>query len=205
MIVMEPLATIDIGKMVSDAVNGSMDKVAEKIPALKGKKLPSFGQNGSSKFDYISSDFTIAGGKFSAPNFVAKAQKDKGVDIQGSTTVDLKTLALNADWRVVDPYNLTKAQDLSVDVAGTNVPHIICENGTFQYPQHVGGTVSSPQYSYGDVPAYFAKVAMANVTSAATGKAKAQAQQQVQKLIPKNAPPAVQNGIGGLTKKLFGH
>jgi uncharacterized protein involved in outer membrane biogenesis len=199
-------ATIDIGKMVTEALNSSIEKVGDKVPALKGKKLPGLGQNGTSKFDYISSDFTIAGGKFSAPNFVAKAQKDKGIDLAGNTTVGLKDNSLNAEWKVIDTYNLTKARDLSVNVAGTDVPHILAKgNDPVQFPIHVGGTLTEPTKSYTEVPEYFAGVAVANVTAAATGKAKAQVAQQVQKLIPKGAPPAIQNGLGGLSKKLFGH
>jgi hypothetical protein len=143
----------------------------------------------------ISSDFTIAGGKLSAPNFVAKAQKDKGIDLKGSTTVGLKDQSLNADWTVIDTYNLTHARDLSANVAGTDVQHILARgNEPVQFPIHLGGTLSNPEKSYGQVPEYFASVALGNVTGAATSK-----------YIPKNAPPAVQQGIGGLTKKLFGH
>jgi uncharacterized protein involved in outer membrane biogenesis len=193
-------ATIDIGKMVSDAINGSLAKAADKVPMLKGKSVPGLASNGASKYQYISSDFTVASGKFTAPNFVAKAEPNKGIDINGATAVGLKDLSLNADWRVIDTYNMTKAADIN---AG-DVQHIIAEKGVFQYPQHVGGTLLNPQYSYGDVPAYFAKVALENTTGAATGKAKAAAAAQAQQYI-KKAPPAVQQGLGGLSKKLFGH
>ncbi|HUP56300.1 MAG TPA: AsmA-like C-terminal region-containing protein, partial [Bdellovibrionota bacterium] len=195
-------ASIDIGRMVTEALNSSIARAAEKVPPLKGKTIKGIG-TGSSKYELITSDFTIAGGKFSAPNFVAKAEKEKGIDLNGNTTVGMIDYSLAADWKVIDTYNLTRAADVTVDAAGTQVKALAKGNEPVQFPIHVGGTLADPKYSYTQVPEYFAGVALANLKTAATGKAKAAAQQQIQKIIPK-APPAVQDKLRGLGKKIFG-
>ena len=197
-------ASIDVGKMTTDALNSAIGRVGDKVPAIKGKSIKGI-PPGDTRYDLISSDFTIADGKFNAPNFVAKAAPGKGVDLNGSTAVGLKDYSLNARWQIIDTSNVTKAKDLSVDIAGTNVPHILAEGtGPIKFPITVGGTLFTPVYSYTEVPEYFVGVALKNIGNAATGRVKSEAKAQLQKQIQnatKNAPPAVQNALKGL----FGH
>ena len=196
-------ASIDVGKMVSEGLNKSIDKIGEKIPQLKGKSIKSLPE-GSSKYSVISSDFTITGGVFSAPNFVAKAEPNQGVDLSGTTTVNLKTNALATHWEIIDTYNLTHAKDLSVNQAGVDVPQILAEKGKpVQFPVSAGCTISAPCYSYTQVAEALGKVALNNVAKGLTGKASAEAQNRVKDLT-KAAPPAVQDAIQGFGKKLFG-
>ena len=63
---------IDIGKMAADAINKAIDKVGETIPGIKGKQVKGL-DKGASKYDALYGDFTITGGRLTAPNFVAKA------------------------------------------------------------------------------------------------------------------------------------
>ena len=194
-------ASMDIGKMVSEGIASGMSKVGDKIPALKGKKAPGL-PNKDAHYDSISSDFSIAGGKFSAPNFYAKASKGSSVDLKGATEFGLIDQSIHAKWDVIDSQNLTKARDISVDISGTKVDHILAKgNDPVSFPVTVSGTLAAPVYSYSEVPEYFAKIAMGNVASAAKGRVKDEAIKRVSDL----APAPAKNLIQGLGKKLFGH
>lgn len=200
-------ATIDVGKMVSDALNKSMENISSKIPGLKGQGIKSL-SNTQSKYSLISSDVEISGGKFMAPNFVAKAEPNQGIDLKGNTTVGLVDYSLKASWEIIDTYNMTHARDISVSQGGVEIPHILAEgNNPVRFPIDVGGTVFAPTYSYAQVPAFLGKVALANASQAVQGKAKAELMKQFQGgsgTGSNSAPPAVQNAIQGLGKKLFG-
>jgi hypothetical protein len=196
--------TIDVGKMASEAVNKAIERVAEKVPQVKGKSVGMPGGK-ESRYDLVSSSFSINEGRFDAPDFATKAAKDSGIDLKGDTQVGLKDLSLKTAWQVIDTYNLLKARDLSVDVAGTQVPHILAEgNGPVKFTVHAGCTCLQPCYSYTEVPEELMKVAVNNVTGAATGRAKEEVRKKIESVIPKSAPPAVQDAIkkfgGGLFK-----
>jgi uncharacterized protein involved in outer membrane biogenesis len=169
-------ASIDVGKMVSQGLLSSLDK----IPGMAGKGLtpPSI----SSKYDTISSNFTISNGKFNAPDFVAKALPNQGIDLKGTVEAGLVDQSLKADITVIDTYNLTKA------------PRLLAEgNGPVKFPISVGCTLSAPCYNYGQVAAYLTKIAAGNAVKG-----------QAAGLLKKNAPPGVQNQLNQGLKKLFG-
>lgn len=187
---------IDVAKMTSEGINKSIDKIGDKIPQAKNYHLKG-APSGASKYDLISSDFTIAGGKFSAPNFVAKANPNHGMDLKGNVTLGLKDKSLDTNWEVVDTYNLTGAKDISVPIGGMQVPHILAEgNGPVKFPIHIGGTAAQPVYSYDSVTEALAKVATGNVAAAG----KAELGNRASKLI-QNAPAPVQNAVDSLKKK----
>ncbi len=197
--------TIDVGRMAAEAINKGLDRVAEKVPAVKGKaikRLPSR----ESRYQLISSDFSIRGGKFSAPNFVAKSNPKQGIDLKGRTVLGLKDQSIDADWELIDTYNLTQAR-FPVEVGGVQVEHILAEgDGPVRFPVHVGCTMQSPCYSYTQVPEHLAKVALKNLSESAKGKAKAVVQQKAQEKLKeatKSLPPAVKDKVQGLGKKLF--
>jgi hypothetical protein len=196
-------ASVDIGKMAAEAINGSLEKVKSKVPALKDKGLKSLPPR-ESKYQSITSDFTISKGVFSAPNFATVSVPNQGIDLKGATTFGLIDKKVSAQWEVIDTHNMLKARDLSVEQMGVKVDHILAEgNGPVKFPVTVSGTADQPVFSYTEIPEYFSKIALANVAGAAKGKAKAEVKQkvldQVQKVAP-NAPAPVQNAI----KKLFG-
>lgn len=203
--------SIDIGKMITEGLNSSIGKIAEKIPGMKGKtlkKLPS----GGTEFEYLMSDFTISDGVFRMPGFTGKAVPNKGVDLKGDTTVNLVAQTLDARWEIIDAYNITGAKDISVDVAGTKVDSILAEKGKpVRFPISAHGSLASPQYSYTEVAEFLAKVAIGNMTGAASGRLKQEAAKQIQKLGigggsgGSAAPAPVQKALQGLGKKLFGH
>lgn len=195
-------ASIDVGKMTSEAVNSALGKIGDKIPQAKGKSVSI--PNRESKYEYISSDFSIEGGKFSAPNFKAKAAVNDGIDLEGATTLGLIDYSLSARWLVIDTYNFTKARDISVEQAGTRVDAILAEgNGPVKFPVSVTGTAMAPVYQYGEVPEYLTKVALGKVSGAAQNRAKQEAQKQLEQL-QKKAPEPAQKAIQGIQKKLFG-
>ncbi len=203
-------ATIDVGKMAVEAINKAMEGIQGKIPALKGKGLKALPSR-DSRYEFVSSDFTLQNGKFSAPNFMTKAAPNSGIDLKGATTVGLVDLSLDTQWEIIDTFNLTKAKDISVDVGGVNVEHLLAEgNGPVRFPVSAGCTVTAPCYSYTQVPEFLAKVALANTQTAATGRLKSEAKKKIEEQLKnatKSAPPAIQNAIQGLGKKLnlFGH
>ncbi len=199
-------ATIDVGRMTTEALNSSIAKTAEKVGALKGKKINPPG-NQEAAYEVISSDFTISGGKFVAPNFQAVSKPGKGIDLRGSTTVDITNYALNADWVIADTHNLTHAKDLSVTEGGVTVNNILAEKGgTVNFPVKVTGTCFEPKVNYTAVPEALAKVALDNIARAAGDKVKAEAQKKVEEELKKAAGnnPAIQQAVKGLGKKLFG-
>ncbi|MBC7385542.1 MAG: AsmA family protein [Cryobacterium sp.] len=174
--------SIDVGKMASDAINRALEKIADKIPAAKGKTLKSLPER-SSKYDYIASDFTIKGGRFSAPNFTAKALKDQGLDLRGTTEVGLIDQELKAEWEVIDTYNLTRAKDVSFNVAGVEVNHALAEgSGPVTIPISVGCKYTAPCPSYGRVPEHFLKVALGNTKSGATQAVKGKVEDKAKEI-----------------------
>jgi len=201
-------ATIDIAKMAGDAINRAVDGISAKVPALKGKKVGGIG-NTESKYEFVSADFTIQGGYFSAPNFFAKSEPNKGIDVRGDTKVGIKDYSLRAKWELVDTYNLLKARDLNVETNGVRIDHILAEgNNPVILPIEVGGTIFAPTPNYTSVPEALGKIALNNVASAAGEKAKSEAKKaaaaEANKIIQK-APPAAQEALKGLGKKLFGN
>lgn len=195
--------TIDVNKMVTEGINGALDKVAGKIPALKGKgikKLP----NREAEYEVISSDFNINGGVFSAPNFVAKSKPNQSFDLAGATKANMINYDLDTSWIISDTYNLTGAKDISVSQGGVEVQSILAEPGQpVKIPVSAKGKLNNPQYNYGEIPEHFTKVALANTTRAATGKAKQEAAKQIDK-IKQNAPEPAKKVLDGIGKKLFG-
>lgn len=160
--------SVDIGKLATEAVNKALEKIADKIPAAKGKTVKPLPE-GTSKFDYMASDFTISGGHFSAPNFTAKAQKEKGMDLRGTTEIGLIDQELKAEWEMIDTYNMTKTRDIGFDVAGIRVDHVLAEDGNpVVIPITIACKYTSPCPSYGKVPEHFLKVAFANTKKDAT-------------------------------------
>lgn len=160
--------SIDIGKMAIDAVNKALDKIADKIPAAKGKSIKSLPE-GNSKYEFLAGDFTISGGRFYAPNFTAKAQKDRGMDLRGATEVGLIDQELKADWEVIDTYNMTKARDVGFDISGFHIDSALAEGtNPVTIPITVGCKYTAPCPSYGKVPEHFLKVAFANTKKGAT-------------------------------------
>jgi uncharacterized protein involved in outer membrane biogenesis len=189
--------SIDVGKMASSALSESLGKIGGKIPGLAGKQLPAPPSKGM-KYDFISSDFGIQNGQFSAPNFVAKATPNQGIDLKGLTQVGLKDYALKAEWEVIDTYNITHAKDLNINAGGIQVNHILAQgNNPVQFPVTAGCTALQPCFNYKDVSDVLGKVALSNVGS--QGKS-----QLIQKAIgdklPANVPPALKDKL----KSLFG-
>ncbi|MBY0470094.1 AsmA family protein [bacterium] len=195
--------TIDVIKM-AQGVNAQIEKVAQRVPQLRGKSLNNL-DNKETRYESINTDFTISNGSFSAPNFFAKAETGKGLDIKGATTVGMLDYVLNARWELIDTHDVMGAKKISYDIGGARVDHALSEgNGPFRVPVNVGCTVLKPCYNYGEVPEFLAKVALNNTKAAAEGKLKAAAQQQIQQKIQQAAPPEVQKALDGLGKKLFG-
>ncbi|HAR44202.1 MAG TPA: hypothetical protein DCS07_16480 [Bdellovibrionales bacterium] len=193
-------ATLDIGKMATEGLNNAIDKLSDKIPPLKEKKL---GGVGNRKFVYqiVSSDFTLANGFFLAPNFAAKAAAGKGIDLKGRMKIGMKDQSLDMNWEVIDTFNLLKAKDIAIEQQGVRVEHILAEgNGPVKFPVHVGCTMLAPCYSYTQIPEYLGKVALANISRGLTGKAKSELKKKADEYI-KNAPAPVQKKLEELGKK----
>jgi len=203
-------ATVDIAKMVSDGIGSSVQKIAAKVPGIEGKIPANFysQSNLSSRvsgaaYESISSDFSIGDGKFSMPNFYAKAAVQQGIDLKGQTTVGMQDFSLKTTWDVIDTYNLTGVKDISVDQNGVKVDHIFTEGSApFHFTVNAGCTIQSPCYSYTEVPEQLSKVALNNISQAVQGKSKEEIRKQAESLIQK-APPALQKQLNEGLKKWF--
>ncbi len=195
--------SIDIGRMASDGINKAIGDLSKTVPGLGGKTVPQLKTD--TAYESVGSDFTIAGGKFSAPNFSAKSRANKGIDFNGATEVGLLDYSLRANWEMVDTYNLTKARDLSVESNGIQVNPLLADGANpVRFPIKVGGTCFAPEINYGAVPEALAKVALNNVSKALAAKAKAEVQKQVQQEIQKVAP-GVSKEVNQAIKGLFGN
>lgn len=188
-------STIDVGKMTVEAVNGTLAKVGEKVPALRGKSVGGL-KEFESRYSTIGGDFTMKDGVLNAPNFAARSIPGKGVDIEGATTLNMITEDLNAKWKIIDVHNMTKVRDIGVDIAGTPVPNILAEGNppVFAIPISMSGKMTSPHYDYQSAPEYFAGVAGKRVENAGKERLKQEAAKRIQQAVP-NAPPAIQNVI----------
>jgi uncharacterized protein involved in outer membrane biogenesis len=181
-------ATLDITKMAFEGINQSLAKVAEKVPALKGRGLGAPGSR-ESAYEFIRSKFQLSGGKFSAPDFEAKAEPSKGIDLKGRVAVNLQDLSLDTKFELVDTYNLTRAKDISVEVAGVPVQNLLAEKGRpVVIPISIGCTVAKPCPSYTELPEHFTRVALANLGGSAKEKLKSEAKKQLGDAIKKALP-----------------
>ncbi|MEO5969009.1 MAG: hypothetical protein ABIQ95_03710 [Bdellovibrionia bacterium] len=196
-------ATIDVMKMVKDAVNESLGKLGDRIPALKGKTLTHL-PNHESKYETVTSDFTIADRKFHAPNLIAQATPNLGIDLKGNTTVGIKDYSLSTVWEVIDTYNLTHLRDISIDEAGIQVPHVFAEgNAPVHFTVNANCTIMAPCYSYVEVPAYLSKVALNNIGNAMAGKAKDEVRKKAETFIDRVAPKEIPSELKDKLKGLF--
>lgn len=189
--------SIDVAKMASEAVNKSIGKIAEKVPAVAGKSINVPG-NAESRYEVVSSNFTMAGGVLEAPNFVAKAAPKSGIDIRGYTKMGLLDESLDAKWELIDAQKMlppvnTNLQGIAINNAlakGDNEPVIL--------PVEVGCKWSAPCTNYAKVPEYLASVVAARVGKAAGAAAQSKAQEAIQKAVGDKAAPILNKGIKGL-------
>lgn len=196
------LSSIDINQIVVKGISGTVSKVAEKIPSLRGKELKM--EAVASDFQQISSSFKIADGKFVSPDFYAQAVPGKGIELRGETQVGLLDYNLEANWEVSDPYNVLKMKEVSVEEAGFKVDSILIERGkAFQIPLRVRGNLFKPEYDYGEVPEALANIALKNISLAAQDRAKEELKKQAQekvKQLTEKAPEPVKNLLKGIFK-----
>jgi hypothetical protein len=181
-------ATVDVGKMVTEGVNNALGDIKKKVPPLADKSIQT-PNSFRSQYDEISSGFTLKGGVFTAPDFKTVSVEKEGIDLEGRTVADLVNDKLDADWLVIDTYNITKARDVSVNMNGVKVDHILAEGSKpVSFPVKVGCQLSAPCYQYDQVAKHLANIALNNVRKAAgervnqeIDKAKARAKEELEK------------------------
>ena len=186
--------TINIAKMANDAINGSLGKISDKVPFLKGKNL-NISSNVDSTYESVTGHFTISNGKLDAPDFYAKAAPKRGIDLKGSTQMGLIDESLNANWQLIDTQHVTGADQLFVNIAGKDYKNFLAKSPTDPViiPVTVGCKWSAPCPSYSAAPEYLAGVAASRLNGAA------------QDVLKGKAADAVKNALPGGLKKLFGH
>ena len=186
--------SIDVAKMANDAINGSVSKIADKVPFLKGKDLH-VSSNADSKYEYMSGHFVINNGVLDLPDFVAKAEPKRGIDLRGTTKVGLIDESLDAKWELIDAQKVTSANQLTVNVAGKDIHNFLAKSETDPViiPVSVGCKYTAPCPSYTAAPEYLAGVAAGRLSNVAKDVLKAKATDALKAALP-----------GGF-KKLFGH
>ena len=189
--------TIDVAKMANDAINGSVGKIAEKVPFLKGKNLH-VSSHIDSKYEIISSHFTISNGVLDAPDFVARAAPKRGIDLKGSTKMGLLDESLDAKWELQDTQRVTGADQLSANIAGKDIKNFLAksEKDPVIIPITVGCKWSAPCPSYTAAPEYLAGVAASRLSNVAKDVAR--------EIVKDKAKEAIQNALPSGLKKLFG-
>ena len=198
--------TIDVAKMVSEAIASSVNKMAAKVPMLAGKKID-VPPAGGSKYESISSNFTISGGMLDAPNFFAKAAPKAGIDIKGDTKMGLVDESLNAKWELIDTQKVSGADQVSVNIAGKNVNNILAkgEKDAVIIPVTVGCKWSNPCPNYTSTAEYLAGVAAGRLSHVAQDVVKDKIKEQVNDQVKQKAGDALKNAVGNGFKNLFGH
>jgi hypothetical protein len=191
------LKTINIAQMASGAISG----VIAKIPVLSGKKV-NVPANKESRYELISSNFTMANGMIDAPNFVGKADVH-GVDIKGSTKMGLIDESLDAKWELVDTHRVLSAEYNVPNPMGGTINNILAkaEKDPIILPITVGCKWTAPCPNYASSVEYLAGVAAGRLAKGLGEGAKAKATSAVQGALQK----VIGGGGGNPLKKLFGH
>jgi len=194
--------SMDIAKMANSAIGDSLSKISGKVPALQGKKV-NVPSNTESRYEMISSNFTISGGMLDAPNFLAKAAPHHGVDIKGDTKMGLIDESLDAKWELVDTQKVLGAElNLTNPISGGMINNVLAksEKDPVIFPITVGCKWSAPCPNYTSSAEYLAGVVAGRLAKSVGEGAKAKVQSTVQDAVKK----AIGGGGGNPLKKLFG-
>ncbi len=193
--------TIDVARVANSAIGDALSKISSKVPSLQGKKV-NVPANKESRYEMVSSNFTISGGMLDAPNFFAKAAAKQGVDIKGSTKMGLIDESLDAKWELIDSQHVTGSDQVSVSIAGKTINNVLAkgEKDPVIFPITVGCKWSAPCPNYTSSAEYLAGVAAGRLTKAVGDEAKSKVQNAVQDAVKKAI-----GGGGNPLKNLFGH
>ncbi len=173
------LQTIDVINVTKEALKGTVAKLSKILPNANLASLDKLSDE-KSKYEKISASFTLKNGVLDMPNFVAKAVKSRGLDISGKTQVDLVNDKIAAEWRIVDTYNHTNAQDISINQAGIQIDNVLGDkNGLVSFPVIVGCKLTKPCFKYDLVLKDLEQKALANVKSKGTKQVKAKVKTEV--------------------------
>lgn len=189
--------TIDVAKMATEAVNKSIGKIAEKVPAVAGKSVTIPG-NADSRYEVVSSNFTMAGGFLEAPNFVAKAAQKRGIDIKGYTKMGLIDESLDAKWELIDAQKMLPPVNTQISGVAINNALAKGDNDPLILPVEVGCKWSAPCTNYAKVPEYLAGVIAGRIGKAAGAAAQSKAQEAIKKAMGDKAAPILNKGLKGL-------
>lgn len=179
-------ATIDIGKIFEEGINQVIVKNSQKIPGIKDKQVGLM-KNYKMRFSRFSSKFKLQSGIVDINNTEIIAYPNEGVDIKGTTKVDLLQDKISASWEIIDTYNITKVKELSVSYNGIIVNNILVEpNKPFIFPIKIGCKLSLPCYDYKDAVERLTKIALKNIERSVTNiikKEPSKITDQLQKII----------------------
>ncbi|NDF13738.1 AsmA family protein [bacterium] len=193
--------SMDIAKMANEAITGSIGKIAEKVPLLKGKELK-VSSNAGSRYELISGTYSIRNGVLEMPDFAAKAAPKGGIDLKGYTRMGLIDESLDARWELTDTQRVTGADRLSIDIAGRTITNFLAksEKDPVTIPVTVGCKWSAPCASYAQVAEHLAGIAANRLTGAAKDAAKEAVKQKVQEQVK----DVLKKNVGDALKGLFG-
>jgi AsmA protein len=189
--------TIDVARMANAAITDAIQQIGSKVPAVQGKKVSIPGDK-DTRYETVSSRFTLSNGVMEAPDFYAKAAPKSGVDIKGYTRLGLVDESLDAKWELIDAQHLI--EPLNVSIGSQSVVNVLAkgEKDPIILPITVGCKWTSPCPSYTSTAEYLAGVTAGRVAKAAGEEVKAKAKSAVE--------DAVKKAIGGGSpfKGLFG-
>ncbi len=175
-------ATLDVGKMASEALHKSLTGLSSKFSGLltRGVGTP---QGYQSQYKEIGGQFSLGKGVFLAEDFYARSLPQKGIDLKGRTKIDLLQDGLKAEWSLIDTYNLTKARNVEINKAGLKIERILAEKGDpVRFPVKIGCKLSAPCYEYTAAVDHFARVILENTRKGASQALDAKKDQVVTEL-----------------------
>jgi hypothetical protein len=145
--------TIDVGKVALESQK-SLGKILSALKA--GDKAQQKLADAESEYESIRGTFTVKGGVFASKDLFAKALPQKGIDLKGSTTVNLISKKINAEWLVEDPYDkLGLLKQLSGIKQKALSDLLKNESGVVSFPLTAGCLFDKPCFSLKKAEKFF--------------------------------------------------
>ncbi len=200
------LRSIDVAKMTEDGLNSSLSKIANKYPFLSNTTLPRMSEH-VGRYEQISATFTVGGGILRSPDFLARSEQGRGLDLEGQTEIDFVQDKLNAQWFVIDAGSRTGLDKVTLKGEVLNVDQIfVSGRGPARFPVGVGCSLSAPCYDYSEMVPYLGDIATQNAKAAAPAQLKGRIDLEKAKLIKRlekdGAPNKLDKNVKSALKNL---
>jgi hypothetical protein len=121
-------------------------------------------------YERLSATFELKKSRLEISSLSFKSGSQLGIDLSGKGSVDFVERTLEGDFELSDQKNLTHLGDLSVEIQGVRVQHLLAERGAVRLPLKLSGTLDEPRISLDRTPEQWFAVASGNLVRAAGQK-----------------------------------